>query len=95
MASTLAKYIYTWGETTVSELYSGNGWHVDPRKPWVTIQYPAYCVARSAEEVAQCQNTGKTISGFLRSMGGNPDAVGFPGNDTNKLGFPCENGKLR
>jgi RHS repeat-associated protein len=85
--STLDKYIYTWNETTVSSLWSGNTWKVNPKKPWITIQPPGYCVGTTAAGVTGCQNTGKTISGFMQSMG----KVATVGGNPNKLGFPCPN----
>jgi hypothetical protein len=83
--STLDKYIYTWNESTVSALWSGNTWKVDPRKPWITIQPPGYCVGTTAAGIAGCQNTGNAIAGFMKSMG----ATATVGGNPNKLGFPC------
>ena len=45
VGSQLKKYIYTWKEGSVSALWSGNAWMVEQKKPWITIQPPAYCVA--------------------------------------------------
>src|SRR5579872_3593627 len=69
VGQTLDKYIYQRNETTVSALWSGNIWITDPRKPWVTIQWPGYCVGTTATDVAGCQNTGNTIAGFMKSIG--------------------------
>jgi hypothetical protein len=78
LGATLEKYIFTWHETTVSQLWSGNGWIVDPRKPWITLQPPAYCYGRTRSDKAGCQNTGGTIAGFLTSQGGNASSLIFP-----------------
>jgi RHS repeat-associated protein len=78
LGNTLDKYIYTWNETTVSELWSGNTWKVDPKKKWITIQYPGYCVGTTSQGVAGCQATGANISQFMVSMGANPNSLGFP-----------------
>jgi len=80
LGRTLGKYINTWHETTVAMLWSGNTWKVDPKKKWITTQPPGYCVGKTAAEKAACHNTGVSISGFMQSMGGNP----------NKLNFPCD-----
>ena len=85
VGSTLDKYIYTWNESTVSALWSGNTWKVDPRKPWITTQPPGYCVGTTAAAVAACQNTGTTIASFMQGMG----TVATVGGNPNKLGFPC------
>jgi RHS repeat-associated protein len=77
----LDKYIYTWNETSVAALWSGNIWIVKPGKPWITVQPPAYCTGLNAKDVAACQNTGSTISTFMQSMGGDPNKLGFPCND--------------
>jgi RHS repeat-associated protein len=85
VGTVLQKYIYTRNESSVSALWSGNTWKTVPRRPWVTIQYPGYCVGTTAAGVAGCQNTGKTIAGFMQqirlddTVGGNP----------NKLQYPC------
>jgi RHS repeat-associated protein len=87
--STLHKFIYTYGETSVSALYSGNGFIVDPKRPWIVIQYPAYCYGgKDGSQTAACQAAGNTISGFLTSQIGNPLAGLRPGNP-NSLGYPC------
>lgn len=75
LGKTLDKYIFTWNETTVGALYSGNGWKVDPKKPWITTQPPGYCVGSG------CQNTGNTVASFLQSQGGNPNSLVFPCKD--------------
>jgi RHS repeat-associated protein len=75
---TLEKYIFTWHETTVSQLWSGNTWQTNPRKPWQTTQPPGYCVGTNAAAKAACQNTGATIAGALTSEGGNPNSLTFP-----------------
>jgi hypothetical protein len=85
VGATLDKYIYTWNESTVSALWSGNTWITQPGKPWVTIQYPGYCVGTTAGGVAGCQNTGATISGFMQQIGRDDTVGGNP----NKLQFPC------
>jgi RHS repeat-associated protein len=85
VGSTLHKYIYTYNESTVSALWSGNTWIVNPKKPWITIQPPGYCVGETAAEVAKCQKTGNTISGFMKNMG----ATATVGGNPNKVGFPC------
>jgi RHS repeat-associated protein len=85
VGATLDKYIYTWNESTVSALWSGNTWQVDPKKPWVTVQPPGYCVGTTAAGVAGCQNTGRTISNFMQTIG----VTATVGGNPNKLGFPC------
>jgi hypothetical protein len=77
-AQFLEKAIYQWGETTVSALWSGNGYVTVPGKPWQVTQYPAYCYGADAAQKAACQNTGATISSFLQSEGGNASKLGFP-----------------
>jgi hypothetical protein len=79
LGTTLDKYIYQWKEVTVTQLWSGNTWIVDPKKPWITIQPPGYCVGTNAKDRVGCQATGANISVFMRSMAADP----------NKLGFPC------
>jgi hypothetical protein len=78
LGQTLDKYIYTWNETTVSQLWSGNTWQVNPKKPWITTQYPGDCVGADSAAVAACQATGANISQFMVSMSGNPNSLGFP-----------------
>ena len=78
LGSTLDRYIYSWHETTVSQLWSGNTWQVDPKKKWITIQYPAYCVGTTSADVAGCQATGANISQFMVKMTANPNSLGFP-----------------
>jgi RHS repeat-associated protein len=78
LGSALYKYVNTWNETTVAQLWSGNPWNVNPKKKWITTQPPAYCVGTNPKDVAACQNTGRTISGYLRSEGGNPNSILFP-----------------
>jgi RHS repeat-associated protein len=85
VGATLQKYIYTWNESTVSALWSGNVWKVQKGKPWITTQYPGYCVGTSPASAAGCQNTGKTISGFMQQIGVTDGVGGNP----NKLQFPC------
>ncbi len=92
VGSQLKKYIYTWNEDSVSQLWSGNGWIVEKGKPWHTIQPPAYCVATGktpgqiATAKALCQNTGNTIAAFMQKMG---QQATF-GGDPNNLAFPCK-----
>jgi RHS repeat-associated protein len=86
--STLALHIYTFGQTTVSALYSGNGYVTMKGKPWIVFQSPAYCVATTAQGRAACQAAGRTISGFMSSFGGNT-AVGLKPGSSNNLGYPC------
>ena len=87
--STLQKFIYTYHETSVSALYSGNGFKTLPKKPWIVIQYPAYCYGgKDGSQTSACQTAGQTISGFLSSQAGNP-AVGLTPGNPNNLGFPC------
>jgi hypothetical protein len=75
----LNKAIYQWKESTISALWSGNGYKTVPGKPWMVIQYPAYCYGgANGSNTAACQATGKTISGLLQSIGGKPDALRFP-----------------
>ena len=81
LGSTLDKYVYQWKETSVSALWSGNTWIVDPEKKWITIQYPGYCVGTDAASNAACQNTGNTIATFMKSMSADPNKLGFPCND--------------
>jgi hypothetical protein len=81
VGSTLYKYINTRHETTVSALWSGNKWIEKP--PGHIIQQPGYCVALKPEDVAGCQKTGRTISGFMQSMGGDPNNLAFPCKDDN------------
>ena len=78
LGRTLDRYINQWKETTVSALWSGNVWIVKKGQPWITLQYPGYCVGNTAEDKAGCQHTGVTISGFMRAMGGDPDDLRFP-----------------
>ena len=78
LGRTLDKYIYTWHETTVSILWSGNTWQVDPKKKWVTIQYPGYCVGTTDQDKAGCQKTGQNISTFMKSMIADPNNLAFP-----------------
>jgi hypothetical protein len=78
VGNTLDRYIYQWNETSVSALWSGNTWIVKRRKPWVTIQYPGYCVGVTPEGKAACQKTGNTIAAFMKSMYGNPASLAFP-----------------
>jgi RHS repeat-associated protein len=78
LGQALDKYIYRWSETSVSALWSGNGWIVDPKKKWITIQPPAYCVGSTDAEKAGCLSTGNTISIRMKSMSGNPNNLGFP-----------------
>ncbi len=91
----LKKQIYKWGETTVSALWSGNGHIVNPKRPWIVIQFPAYCVgtgnnaAAIAAAVAGCQNTGNTIAGFMQKIGQQATV----GGDPNYLAFPCKDGE--
>jgi len=78
-AKFLNKLDYQYGETTVSAMWSGNGFKTEPGKPWKVIQYPAYCYGgRNGENTAACQNTGSTIGGFMTKMGGNPNQLSFP-----------------
>jgi hypothetical protein len=86
VGANLDKYIYTWNESTVSMLWSGNTWKVNPKKRWITTQPPGYCVGTTAAGVASCQNTGTTISGFMKSMG----VAATVGGNPNSLGFPCK-----
>ncbi len=92
VGSQLKKYIYTWKEGSVSALWSGNAWMVEQKKPWITIQPPAYCVATGktpgqiAQAQALCQNTGNTIAGFMQKMGQKATV----GGDPNNLAFPCK-----
>ena len=86
--STLKRFIYSWGETSVSALYSGNGYVTAPGKPWVVLQYPAYCYGGNAKAISDCQAAGATVSGFLSSQLGDSAAHLTPGNPNN-LGFPC------
>jgi len=86
VGANLDKYIYTWNESTVSMLWSGNTWKVNPKKRWITTQPPGYCVGTTADGVASCQNTGTTISGFMKSMG----VAATVGGNPNSLGFPCK-----
>jgi RHS repeat-associated protein len=75
LGKTLDKYLYTWNETTVSQLWSGNAWKVDPKKPWITTQPPGYCVGSG------CQNTGNAVAANLTKQGGNPNSLAFPCKD--------------
>jgi hypothetical protein len=81
LGEALDKYFDKWHETTVSALWSGNGWKVDPKKPWITTQPPAYCVGGTPAGIAGCQATGKNISNFLKSEGGDPNSLLFPCKD--------------
>jgi len=85
---TLQKFIYTYRETTVSMLYGGKGFITAPGRPWIVVQYPAYCYGSSADQVARCQAGGATVSGFLSSQPGSP-AVGLAPGNPGSLGFPC------
>ncbi len=86
--STLQKLINSYGETSVSALYSGAGFVTVPGKPWQVLQYPAYCYGSNAQGIADCQAAGVTISGFLSSQLGDSAAHLTPGNPNN-LAFPC------
>jgi hypothetical protein len=86
--NTLFRFIYGYGETTVSSLYSGNGFKRKPGRAWGVLQYPAYCYGSNAAQVAACQAAGVTVSGFLSSQPGLPAVALTPGNPNN-LGFPC------
>jgi hypothetical protein len=81
LGGTLDKYIFQWNETTVSQLWSGNTWRVNPKKKWITTQPPAYCVGTTASAVASCRNTGNNIATFLKAEGGNPNNLLFPCKD--------------
>jgi RHS repeat-associated protein len=81
LGSVLDTYIYRWRESTVDRLWDGNPWVVDPQKPWITIQYPAYCVATSPGGLAACVQTGNNVSNFMTSMDADP----------NNLSYPCDN----
>ena len=76
--SILDKYIYGWDEDSVSKLYSGNAWQVNPKKKWITTQPPAYCVGTTPAQVKGCQATGRTISSAMEAMGGSPDWLYWP-----------------
>jgi RHS repeat-associated protein len=78
LGKALSKYVYTWNEQSVSTLYNGNKWIVDPKKRWITLQPPAYCVGMTAADKAGCQSLGQTIAGYMTSMGGNPNSLAFP-----------------
>ena len=87
-ASSLKRFIYTYGETSVSQLYSGNGNVVDSRRPWIVYQRVAYCYGSTPAEKAKCQAAGDTVSGFLSSFTGS-QAVGLRPGDPNNLSYPC------
>jgi hypothetical protein len=88
LGSTLKKFVYTYQETSVSALYSGNGFIVNSRKPWIVYQYPAYCYGANAQAVAACRAGGQTVSGFLSSQPGSAAVKLTAGNPKN-LAFPC------
>jgi len=80
--STLDKYIYTWGETTVSQLYSGNKGVYTGRWHQIMVSPPGYCVG------AGCQAAGQTVANTLSSFGA-ISSVGLTAGNPNNLAFPC------
>jgi RHS repeat-associated protein len=88
---TLNQFIYKWGETTVSELYSGNNWVTTGRWHEITVTYPGYCseAGGGAAAKAACQAAGVTVAGFLTSQPGNA-SVGLSAGKANSLGYPCD-----
>jgi len=81
--ATLKRFIHTWGEGSVSDLYSGRKWIVDPKAPWKTLQYPGYC------SHAGCPLGIGTVSGYLTAQRGNP-AQELRDADPNNLTYPCQ-----
>lgn len=87
-ANTLDKDIFTYGETSVTQLYSGQGNLVAPGKPWIWRQHAAYCVGRTAADKAACQKAGRSVADILSSQGGNT-AAGLRSGNPNNLLYPC------
>jgi RHS repeat-associated protein len=88
--TTLKKLVYTYKETTVADLYSGNGFVVNPKKPWIVSQYPAYCYGgANGSQTAACQNGGVVVAGFLSSQPGNA-SVGLAAGNPKNLSDPCQ-----
>ena len=70
VAVTLHHHIYDFGQNSVDQLYSGKGMVVEPKKPWIVLQQPAYCTHSSCSP--------GPVSNVLKQMGGDPNSLKVP-----------------
>ncbi len=88
--ATLNKFIYSWNETSVSQLHSGNNYVTSGRWHEHVVAYPGYCARNlgGQAQAAMCQAAGRTVSGLLLEQ--STPGFGVRSANPNNLTFPCQ-----